>query len=78
MTTEDDFQAAPDASPDDWQTRLVFAAWLQERIISVCAKTNAVRSSGVQLARSRRSRTRHIIPDGPKTRHRATFEWGRG
>lgn len=31
MTTEDDFQAALDASPDDWQTRLVFADWLQER-----------------------------------------------
>lgn len=31
MTTEDDFQAALDANPDDWQTRLVFADWLQER-----------------------------------------------
>lgn len=31
MTTEDDFQAALDAHPDDWQTRLVFADWLQER-----------------------------------------------
>lgn len=31
MTTEDDFQRALDAHPDDWQTRLVFADWLQER-----------------------------------------------
>jgi uncharacterized protein (TIGR02996 family) len=31
MTTEDDFQAALDADPDDWQTRLVFADWLEER-----------------------------------------------
>lgn len=31
MTSEDDFQAALDADPDDWQTRLVFADWLEER-----------------------------------------------
>jgi uncharacterized protein (TIGR02996 family) len=31
MTTEEDFQAALDADPDDWQTRLVFADWLQDR-----------------------------------------------
>ena len=31
MTTEDDFQRALDANPSDWQTRLVFADWLQER-----------------------------------------------
>lgn len=31
MTTEDDFQAALDAHPEDWQTRLVFADWLEER-----------------------------------------------
>jgi uncharacterized protein (TIGR02996 family) len=31
VTTEDDFQAKLDANPDDWQTRLVFADWLQER-----------------------------------------------
>jgi uncharacterized protein (TIGR02996 family) len=30
VTTEDDFQAALDEHPDDWQTRLVFADWLQE------------------------------------------------
>ncbi len=30
MTTEDDFQTALDAAPDDWQTRLVFADWLDE------------------------------------------------
>jgi uncharacterized protein (TIGR02996 family) len=31
VTTEDDFQKALDANPSDWQTRLVFADWLQER-----------------------------------------------
>ena len=31
MTTEDDFQRALDSNPEDWQTRLVFADWLQER-----------------------------------------------
>ena len=31
VTTEDDFQAALDAQPGDWQTRLVFADWLDER-----------------------------------------------
>jgi uncharacterized protein (TIGR02996 family) len=31
VTTEDDFQQQLDANPDDWQTRLVFADWLQER-----------------------------------------------
>src|SRR5262249_13386737 len=31
VTTEDDFQNALDAQPGDWQTRLVFADWLQDR-----------------------------------------------
>jgi uncharacterized protein (TIGR02996 family) len=31
VTTEDDFQSALDENPDDWQTRLVFADWLQDR-----------------------------------------------
>jgi uncharacterized protein (TIGR02996 family) len=31
VTTEDDFQAALDQNPEDWQTRLVFADWLDER-----------------------------------------------
>lgn len=31
MTTEDDFHAVLDAHPRDWQTRLVFADWLDER-----------------------------------------------
>jgi uncharacterized protein (TIGR02996 family) len=30
VTTEDDFQAKLDADPSDWQTRLVFADWLEE------------------------------------------------
>lgn len=31
MTTEEDFQAALDADPNDHQTRLVLADWLQDR-----------------------------------------------
>jgi uncharacterized protein (TIGR02996 family) len=31
MTTEEDFQKALDKDIRDWQTRLVFADWLQER-----------------------------------------------
>jgi uncharacterized protein (TIGR02996 family) len=31
VTSEDDFQRQLDAQPDDWQTRLVFADWLDER-----------------------------------------------
>lgn len=31
MTTEDDFHAALAANPDDWQTMLVFADWLDDR-----------------------------------------------
>jgi uncharacterized protein (TIGR02996 family) len=31
VTTEDDFQRALDASLGDWDTRLVFADWLDER-----------------------------------------------
>jgi uncharacterized protein (TIGR02996 family) len=31
VTTEDDFQKRLDENPPDWQTRLVFADWLQEQ-----------------------------------------------
>jgi uncharacterized protein (TIGR02996 family) len=31
VTTEDDFQSALDIDPQDWQTRQVFADWLQDR-----------------------------------------------
>lgn len=31
VVTEDDFQKKLDEHPDDWQTRLVFADWLDER-----------------------------------------------
>lgn len=31
MNEEEAFQAALDANPDDWQTRGVFADWLEER-----------------------------------------------
>jgi uncharacterized protein (TIGR02996 family) len=45
MTTEDDFQAALDANPEDWQTRLVFADWLQER---ADPRAEGYRALGVQ------------------------------
>jgi uncharacterized protein (TIGR02996 family) len=31
VTTEDDFRTTLDANPEDWQTRLVYADWLQDR-----------------------------------------------
>lgn len=31
MTTEDDFQRKLDENPNDWQTRIVFADWLEDR-----------------------------------------------
>jgi uncharacterized protein (TIGR02996 family) len=31
VTTEDDFQNRLDDQPEDWQTRMVFADWLEER-----------------------------------------------
>ncbi len=31
MTTEEDFQAMLDLNPEDHQTRLIFADWLQDR-----------------------------------------------
>lgn len=31
MTSEDDFNRQLDADPDNWQCRLVFADWLQDR-----------------------------------------------
>ncbi len=31
MTSEEDFQRVLDRTPSDWQTRLVFADWLQDR-----------------------------------------------
>jgi uncharacterized protein (TIGR02996 family) len=31
VTTEDDFQRALDKNLEDWQTRLVFADWLQDQ-----------------------------------------------
>lgn len=51
MTTEDDFQAALDANPSDWQTRLVFADWLDEREYPCprCAGTGSWRGYGAQF-----------------------------
>ena len=51
MTTEDDFQTAIDAHPEDWQTRLVFADWLDEH--------NDPRGGVIRLA----ERVRHLGPE---------------
>jgi uncharacterized protein (TIGR02996 family) len=45
VTTEDDFQKQLDAHPDDFQTRLVFADWLQERADE---RAEGYRALGVQ------------------------------
>jgi uncharacterized protein (TIGR02996 family) len=48
VTREDDFQQALDARPDDWQTRLVFADWLQDRDDS---RADGYRALGAHRAR---------------------------
>jgi uncharacterized protein (TIGR02996 family) len=48
VTTEDDFAAALDADPEDWQTRLVYADWLQERCD---ARAEGYRALGVRRRR---------------------------
>lgn len=50
MTTEDDFQRQLDAAPDDHQTRLVFADWLDER--------NDPRAAGYRALGALRKHTR--------------------
>jgi uncharacterized protein (TIGR02996 family) len=52
MTTEDDFQNALAAQPQDWQTRLVFADWLQEH--------NDPRAEGYRAMGMRRVTPRHF------------------
>jgi uncharacterized protein (TIGR02996 family) len=51
VTTEDDFNAALDANPEDWQTRLVYADWLQERSD---ARAEGYRALGVLRKRPER------------------------
>lgn len=46
MTTEDDFQAVLDADPSDWQTRLVFADWLQEHAACFLCKGRGEHRTG--------------------------------
>lgn len=62
MTSEDDFQAALDKDPSDWQTRLVLADWLQDR--------GDVRAEGYRaLGINRR------FPDGLKVGGNKTIWW---
>jgi uncharacterized protein (TIGR02996 family) len=65
VTTEDDFSAALDANPEDWQTRLVYADWLQER--------GDPRAEGYRALGARRLRPR---PDKQETDvGRRFFTW---
>jgi uncharacterized protein (TIGR02996 family) len=76
VTTEDDFNAALDANPADWQTRLIFADWLQER--------NDPRAEGYRaIGMNRRSPYR--VSEDPNVEHFAPLEkyplmvgWGAG
>lgn len=61
VTTEDDFQAKLDADPSDWQTRLVFADWLDEhddpraegyRALGVTRRYPAIAGVGCLFART--------------------------
>lgn len=69
MTTEDDFQTALDKKPNDWQTRLVFADWLQER--------GDPRAEGYRLMGLWRLVARHNKGSGPYGCHddKATKSW---
>src|SRR5262249_24068427 len=65
MTTEDDFQRALDANPADWQTRLVFADWLQERCD---ARAEGMRALGelrfhplIEERRARRGQAAYLL-----------------
>jgi uncharacterized protein (TIGR02996 family) len=65
VTTEDDFQAALDVDPDDWQTRLVFADWLQE--------CNDRRADGYRLLGLQRLRPH---PPSPRKSEIKAWTWG--
>ncbi len=55
MTTEDDFQRKLDEDPTDWQTRLVFADWLQEH--------NDERAAGYRALGERRKTPLYVNED---------------
>lgn len=55
MTTESDFQQLLDADPTDWQTRLIFADWLQER--------NDIRAAGYRALGRLRLYPRVVVVD---------------
>jgi uncharacterized protein (TIGR02996 family) len=60
VTTENDFQSALDAHPDDWQTRLVFADWLQDR---GDPRADGYRALGVLRKRASRELRGHLGPN---------------
>ena len=68
MTTEDDFQRALDARPDDWQTRLRAAAWAFDNDV---AKSEAAawldQSLAIKKAHGNQAlRARWLMKDGKK------------
>lgn len=71
MTTEDDFQKTLDKKPNDWQTRLVFADWLQEQ--------GDKRAEGYRLMGLWQLIARHNKGSGPYGCHEAgvnnSWEW---
>ena len=73
MTSEDDFQAALDADPGDWQTRLVFGDWLEERADP--------RADGYRALGTHRKHPYHGDPTEPiseEARRRGWSWWGAG
>jgi uncharacterized protein (TIGR02996 family) len=69
VTTEDDFRRAIDASPEDWQTLLVFSDWLRDR--------DDVRADGyAALARHRkRPLPQTVTKVGEEERTAVWFGW---
>ncbi|MBN9118372.1 MAG: TIGR02996 domain-containing protein [Planctomycetes bacterium] len=75
MTTEDDFQRALDATPDDWQTRFVFADWLQERGDPRADGYRALAALRVRPAGA--AAARHLWGRPGYASRRAVAAWGR-
>ena len=75
MTTEEDFHDALDANPDDHNTRLVFADWLQDRDDP---RAEGYRALGVRRVRPVGTAARRTLWDRPGYPSRRAVEtWGR-
>jgi uncharacterized protein (TIGR02996 family) len=79
VTTEDDFQKALAAKPTDWQTRLVFADWLQERGDPRAEGYRALGALRLRPLRGAHSK-RHwwtAVGEGPPTYNHLPPDWFR-